>query len=62
MAGKAVFYVDPRRPDAIAAGLHRLASRAALRAELVARSRGRAALFSWAHTAEQTLRVYKAFL
>jgi glycosyltransferase involved in cell wall biosynthesis len=58
VGGDAVLYVDPRRPDEIAAGLHRLASRPELRAELVARGRGRAALFSWARMAEQTLRVY----
>jgi glycosyltransferase involved in cell wall biosynthesis len=62
VGGDAVLYVDPRRPDEIAAGLHRLASRPALRAELVARGRGRAGLYSWARTAEQTLRVYKGFL
>jgi len=57
VGGDAVLYADPRRPDEIAAGLHRLASRPELRAELVARGRGRAALFSWARTAEQTPRV-----
>jgi glycosyltransferase involved in cell wall biosynthesis len=62
VGGNAVLYVDPRRPDEIAAGLHRLASQPELRSELVARGRGRAALFSWARTAEQTLRVYKEFL
>jgi glycosyltransferase involved in cell wall biosynthesis len=62
VGGNAVLYVDPRRPDEIAAGLHRLASRPELRAELVARGRGRAALFSWARTAAQTLRVYQEFL
>ena len=62
VGGDAVLYVDPRRPDEIAAGLHQLTSRPELRAELVARGRGRAALFSWARTAEQTLRVYKEFL
>ena len=62
VGGDAVLYVDPRRPDEIAAGLQRLTSRPELRAALVARGRRRAALFSWACTAEQTLRVYKAFL
>jgi glycosyltransferase involved in cell wall biosynthesis len=62
VGGDAVLYVDPRRPDEIAAGLHRLASQPELRAELVARGRGRAALFSWARTADQTLRIYKEFL
>jgi alpha-1,3-rhamnosyl/mannosyltransferase len=60
IGGDAVLYVDPRRPDEIAAGLHRLASRPELRAALVARGRRRAALFSWARTAEQTLCVYRS--
>jgi alpha-1,3-rhamnosyl/mannosyltransferase len=62
VGGDAALYVDPRRPDEIAAGLHRLFSRPELRAALVARGRGRAELFSWRRTAEQTLRVYEAFL
>jgi hypothetical protein len=33
-----------------------------LRADLVARGRERARLFTWAHTAAQTLAVYKRLL
>src|SRR5256714_721428 len=55
VGGDAVLYVDPRRPDEIAAGLHRLARRPELRAPLVARGRGAPGPYSRANTPEQNL-------
>jgi glycosyltransferase involved in cell wall biosynthesis len=59
VGGEAALYVDPHDVDAIAAALCQLASQPSLRADLSARGLQRATLFTWAHTAEQTLRVYE---
>jgi glycosyltransferase involved in cell wall biosynthesis len=60
LAGDAALLIDPENTGAIAAGLARLLSDAALRAELSARGRARAAKFTWERTARATLEVYRA--
>jgi glycosyltransferase involved in cell wall biosynthesis len=62
VGGDAALYVDPYDVDAIAAALCKLASQPSLRADLSARGLQRAELFTWTHTAEQTLRVYEELL
>lgn len=57
VAGAAALLVDPRDTPAIAAALDRLATDAALRAELRARGLERAAQFTWERCAQETLRV-----
>jgi alpha-1,3-rhamnosyl/mannosyltransferase len=55
VVGDAALLVDPRDTGAIRAGLRRLLSEPALREELRARGRGRAATFSWDRTASELL-------
>jgi glycosyltransferase involved in cell wall biosynthesis len=57
VAGDAALLVDPADSAAIAAGMARLATEAALRAELRARGLARAAQFTWNRCAEETLAV-----
>jgi alpha-1,3-rhamnosyl/mannosyltransferase len=57
--GEAAWYVDPLSPGAIAAGLERLLDDAALRAALREQGLARAAAYTWAACAEQTLRAYR---
>jgi glycosyltransferase involved in cell wall biosynthesis len=59
VVGDAALTFDPSRPDEIAAALRRVLTDAALRADLAARGRARAARFRWAATAELTLRAYR---
>lgn len=58
--GEAAWYVDPYSPGAIAAGLQRLLDDAELRAALRERGLARAAQYTWAACAQQTLRAYRA--
>lgn len=51
-------YVDPRDPQSIADGLGALAASPALRRELAARGRRRAAQFSWAASARRHAEAY----
>ncbi|MEN9937081.1 MAG: hypothetical protein RLZZ387_3660 [Chloroflexota bacterium] len=60
VAGDAALLVDPEETGAIAAGLARLATEPALRAELRRRGYDRAAQFSWDRCAEETLQVLSA--
>lgn len=60
--GDAAHYCDPLDVASIAAGLGEIASDAGLRAHLVELGRRRTAEFSWARTAEETLRVYREAL
>jgi alpha-1,3-rhamnosyl/mannosyltransferase len=55
VAGDAAVLVDPLEVAAIAAGLTRLLTDPALRADLARRGRARAAAFSWERTARETL-------
>lgn len=59
VAGDAALLVDPADTDAIAAGLVRLASDAALRADLHERGLRRAAQFTWERCARETLAVLR---
>ncbi|NTV65366.1 MAG: glycosyltransferase family 4 protein [Oscillochloris sp.] len=59
VAGDAALLVDPIDTDAIAAGLVRLVSDPALRAELRARGLARAATFTWERCARETLAVLR---
>jgi glycosyltransferase involved in cell wall biosynthesis len=57
--GDAALLVDPRDPRAIAEAVTRLASSPEERERLRRRGLHRAAVYSWAATAEKTLRVYQ---
>jgi glycosyltransferase involved in cell wall biosynthesis len=56
--GEAALYCDPLDAESIAAALREVAAHAELRERLTALGQQRAAEFSWATTAEQTLAVY----
>ena len=58
VAGDAALLVDPESEEAIAGGLKRLSRDDVLRARLSAAGLSRAAEFTWARTAEMTLKVY----
>jgi glycosyltransferase involved in cell wall biosynthesis len=60
VAGDAALLVDPEDTAAIAAGLARLASDTALRADLRARGLARVAEFTWDRCAEETLWVLQS--
>jgi glycosyltransferase involved in cell wall biosynthesis len=62
VGGAAALYVDPYSVDEIAAALCKLANQPSLRADLAARGLRRAEMFTWARTAEQTVRVYGELL
>ena len=59
VVGEAALRVDMHSVAALAAGMARLLSDAALREQLRAAGPQRAALFSWRRTAEATLEVYQ---
>jgi glycosyltransferase involved in cell wall biosynthesis len=59
VVGDAALTFDPGRTDDIAAALRRVLGEAALRDDLIARGRARAACFSWRTTAERTLQAYR---
>ncbi len=59
VAGGAALLFDPRSPDAIAAACDQLLGDAALRDDLAARGRARAAQLTWEDTARATLRAYR---
>lgn len=57
ITGDAALLIDPYDPDAWAAGLRRVLTDPDLRADLTRRGPARAAGFTWARTAAETLRV-----
>ncbi len=61
-AGDAALMVDADDVEAMAAGLNRLLTDAALRRALAERGRAHAAQFTWPHTAQETVRVYRRAL
>ena len=58
VAGDAAILVDPEDDTSIAAALERVVTSSALRDDLRARGRARAARFSWEQTARKTLDVF----
>jgi alpha-1,3-rhamnosyl/mannosyltransferase len=58
VAGDAALTVDPRDPGVIAEAVRAVLDRPSLRADLRVRGLARAASYSWARTAHQTLAVY----
>jgi glycosyltransferase involved in cell wall biosynthesis len=62
VAGAAALFVDPSSVEEIASGMQQLVRDSALRAELVRRGLQQAAQFTFNRTAEETLRVYHAYL
>jgi glycosyltransferase involved in cell wall biosynthesis len=62
VTGNAAILVDPYSIDEIAAAISRLLMDRTLRADLVARGRERASLFSWERAAEQTRELYRSVL
>ena len=59
LAGDAALLVDPTDVTALEGGLVRLLDDPELRRELARRGRGRAARFSWARAAAETVRLYE---
>jgi len=59
VAGDAALLVEPDPPEALAEGIYRLITDAALRGEYRQRGLQRAQAFSWRRTAEATLAVYR---
>ncbi len=62
VGGDAVIYVNPHDTEEIAASLQRLAEQPDLCHSLQERGSLQSRQFSWRRTADQTLRVYEAFL
>lgn len=62
VAGDAAVYFDPLDVDALRGALETLALDDQRRQEMAARSRARAALFSWARCAQETAAVYRQAL
>jgi glycosyltransferase involved in cell wall biosynthesis len=62
VAGSGALLCDPHRPQAFAAAMTRLATDASAAADLRRRGIARAAGFTWARCAEQTLDVYERLL
>ncbi len=62
IVGDAGLLVDPEDPAGLAAATQRVLDDDALRAELIERGLRQAGRFSWAETARQTLRIYRAVL
>ena len=62
VAGDAALTFPPAEPVALARHMARLAGDPALRATLAARARERAARFTWARAAEQTIAIYEEVL
>ena len=60
MAGDAALLVDARAPHELASAIETVLTDGALREQLVARGRARAALFEWTAVARRTLAVYDA--
>ncbi len=60
VAGDAALFVQPGRPDELAAQLGRVIGDPALAAELGRRGIARASRFSWAETARQTYALYRS--
>ena len=60
IGGDAALYFDPHDPRALEALMQRALTDRALRDDLAARGRARAAQFDWARAAEQTLAVLRA--
>lgn len=56
--GDAALLSDPRDPAALASALERVGADPALRADLIARGRARAAQFSWAAAAQRHIEAY----
>jgi glycosyltransferase involved in cell wall biosynthesis len=59
VVGDAALLIDPDSPDSIAAALRHVLSDASVAARLREAGIARAACFSWARTAEETLAVYR---
>jgi glycosyltransferase involved in cell wall biosynthesis len=62
ITGDAALLVDPGDPDAIAAAVGRVLDDAALAASLRAAGPARAAAFTWARVARETLAMYRRIL
>ncbi len=62
VAGDAALLVDPTSVESIAAGLERLICEPDLLADLAARGKRRVERWSWQHTAEATVAVYRRLL
>lgn len=58
--GEAAYYVNPMDVNEIAAAMHEVASDEKLRQRYLNQGQAQSAKFSWAHTAEETLKVLKA--
>lgn len=59
VAGDAALFFDPEDPDAMHSALIGILSDGKLRAHLIQRGSARAASFTWARTAEETIGIYR---
>jgi len=59
VAGDAAYLADPSNPSEVATGIERIAGDDALTRDLVEAGKRRATLFTWEHTAEQTVNTYE---
>jgi len=60
VAGDAALLIDPERPGSITDALDRITTETGLRARLASAGPARASEFTWADTAEETMRVYRS--
>jgi glycosyltransferase involved in cell wall biosynthesis len=60
VAGDAAMYIDPTLPESIVEAIEQLLHNSQLRQELVKKGRERLTHFSWSHTVDKTLNLYKA--
>lgn len=61
VAGEAALFVDPYQPDHITEAMQRLTHNLLLRQTLIQRGKERVTHFSWLHTAQQLLAIYKTY-
>ncbi len=62
VAGEAALLVDPLDTEALARGMRRVLDDTALRERLIGEGKARAAQFTWARAAQETLAVYRELL
>lgn len=62
VGGEAVIYIDPNKPDELAAAMNRIYKEPELRAKLASAGIARVKLFSWEKTAEATWNILRRFL
>ncbi|GAB4015108.1 glycosyltransferase family 4 protein [Spirosoma koreense] len=62
VAGEAALYIDPTEPDSIAIAVETLILDSTVRKKLIQYGQLRLTHFSWAHTVDETIKLYKKLL